>query len=277
MQRTRKSGLPEDLGMRHDHHYVDLISKKGAGPRIRMIGLDKIDPSARQPRNELGDMKDLIASIKEKGILEPILVRPVEGRYEIIAGERRFRASKKLRLKEIPCIEMDVEDSEAMEISLIENIQRKDLDVFEEAEGLKALSEIYKYNHAEIAEKIGKSRSTITETLNLTKIPFETREKCREYGISSRTTLIEISKQKFVEDMEKLVTQIAERDLKREDTRDLSKKIKGSEGKVKRFVYNYRSSTPEYYKLRIEFKKQDVKKEEIIRILEDILDKLKKV
>ena len=127
MQRIRKSGLPDDLDMRHDRHYVDLISQKGSGPRIRLIPLTKIDPNARQPRNELGDLEDLMASIKERGVLEPILVRPVEGRYEIIAGERRFIASKKLGIKDIPCIEMNVEDSEAMEISLIENIQRKDL------------------------------------------------------------------------------------------------------------------------------------------------------
>ena len=276
MQRTRKSGLPSELDMRHDHHYVDLISQKGSGPRIRMVPLGKIDPNARQPRSELGDMKDLMASIKEKGILEPILVRPMDGRYEIIAGERRYMASKKLGLKEIPCIEMDVEDSEAMEISLIENIQRKDLDVFEEADGLRALADIYQYNHAQIAEKIGKSRSTITETLNLCKIPSEIRELCKEYGITSRTTLIEISKQKEIEDMEQLVRQIVERDLKREDTRELSKKIKGSESKVKRYVYNYRAREPEFYKLRIEFKKQEVNKEDIIRILEDLIGKLKK-
>lgn len=276
MQRTRKSGLPDELNMRHDHHYVDLISKRSTGPSIRMIRLEKIDPSSRQPRNQLGDLKDLTASIKEKGILEPILVRPFEGRYEIIAGERRFRASKKLKLKELPCIVMDVEDSEALEISLIENVQRKDLDVFEEAEGLKALADIYGYNHQQVAEKIGKSRSTITETMNLTKIPYEIRDFCKENEITSRTTLIEISKQKTIEDMQNLIRQIKERDLRREDTRELSKKIKGKEIKVKRYVYNYRGKDPDFYKLRIEFKKQDVQKDDIIRILEEILSKLKK-
>ncbi len=276
MQGTRKSGLPDELSMRHDYHYVDLISKRSTGPRIRMITIEKIDPSARQPRNQLGDLKDLTASIKEKGILEPILVRPVDGRYEIIAGERRFRASKKAGLNEIPCIEMDVEDSEAMEISLIENVQRKDLDVFEEADGLRALADIYGYNHAQVAQKIGKARSTITETMNLSKIPIEIRQLCSEYEITSRTTLIEISKQKTEEDMHQLIKEIKERDLKREDTRELSKKMKGTENRVKRFVYNYRGKEPNYYTLRIEFKRQEVKKDDIIRILEEILNKLKK-
>jgi len=276
VQGTRKSGLPEQLRMRHDHHYVDLISKRSTGPTIRMIKIEKIEPSARQPRNQLGDLKDLTASIKEKGVLEPLLVRPVEGRYEIIAGERRFRASKKANLKEIPCIEMDVEDSEAMEISLIENVQRKDLDVFEEADGLRALADIYGYNHSQVAEKIGKSRSTITETMNISKIPFEIRKICKEFDITSRTTLIEISKQKSLEDMQQLIQQIKERDLKREDTRELSKKMKGSDVKIKRYVYNYRGKDTDFYKLRIEFKKQNVNKSDIIRILEEILKKLKK-
>ena len=276
MQRTRKSGLPDEINMRHDHHYVDLISNRATGPAIRMISIEKIDPSARQPRNKLGDLKDLVASIKEKGVLEPILVRPLEGRYEIIAGERRFQASRKAELKEIPCIEMDVEDNEAMEISLIENVQRKDLDVFEEADGLKALADIYGYNHQQVADKIGKSRSTITETINLSKIPFEVRKLCHEYEINSRTTLIEISKQKTIEDMKLLIAGIKDRDLRREDTRELSKKIKGNETRIKRYVYNYRGSDPEYYKLPIEFKKQDVGKEDIIKILEEILSKLKK-
>lgn len=276
MQGTRKSGLPDELSMRHDYHYVDLISNRSTGPRIRMITIEKIDASARQPRNQLGDLKDLTASIKEKGILEPILVRPFQGRYEIIAGERRYRASKNAGLKEIPCIEMDVEESEALEISLIENVQRKDLDVFEEADGLRSLADIYGYNHAQVAQKIGKARSTITETLNLSKIPIEIRQLCSEYDITSRTTLIEISKQKTEEDMQHLIKEIKERNLKREDTRELSKKMKGTENRVKRYVYNYRGKEPNFYKLRIEFKKQEVKKDDIISILEEILNTLRK-
>lgn len=276
MQGTRKSGLPDELSMRHDYHYVDLISNRSTGPRIRMITIEKIDASARQPRNQLGDLKDLTASIKEKGILEPILVRPFQGRYEIIAGERRYRASKNAGLKEIPCIEMDVEESEALEISLIENVQRKDLDVFEEADGLRSLADIYGYNHAQVAQKIGKARSTITETLNLSKIPIEIRQLCSEYDITSRTTLIEISKQKTEEDMQHLIKEIKERNLKREDTRELSKKMKGTENRVKRYVYNYRGKEPNFYKLRIEFKKQEVKKDDIISILEEILSTLRK-
>ncbi len=277
MQKTRKSGLPGSVEMRHDDHFVDLISSRSKGPSIRMIPISRIDPNPLQARSELGNIDELKSSIKEKGVLEPILVRPRGGRYEIIAGERRYMASKSIKMKDMPCIIMNVEDNEAMEISLIENLQRKDLNVFEEADGLKTLAEIYSYNHAQIAEKLGKARSTVTEILNLSKIPHNVRELCSKLHITSRTTLLEISKLKSEEDMVRLIKAISERELRREDTRDLSKKIKGkSEERAKRYVYNYQPEGDEYCRLRIEFRKQTVNKKEIIRILEDLIVKLKK-
>jgi ParB family chromosome partitioning protein len=277
VQRIKKSGLPGAVEMRHDGHFVELITSRVAGPQIRMLPVSRIDPNPLQARSELGNIEELKASIKEKGILEPILVRQKGGRYEIIAGERRYRAAKSIGLREMPCIEMDVEDNEVMEISLIENLQRKDLDVFEEADGLKTMAEIYEYNHAQIAEKLGKARSTVTEIINISKIPPEVRALCGAHHITSRTTLIEISKLKSEEEMLSLVHAIVERDLKREDTRDLTKKIKGKpEGKFKRYVYNYQPEGDDYCRLRIEFRKETVKKSEIIRLLEDLLKKLRK-
>jgi ParB family chromosome partitioning protein len=274
VQKSKKTGLPGSVKMRHDGHFVELITTRVEGPRIRMISIDKIDPNPQQARSELGDIKDLMASIKQKGILEPIIVRPKHGRYEIIAGERRYIASKRLGMKEMPCIEKHVEDNEAMEIALIENLQRKDLDPFEEADGLHALAEIYGYSHQEISKTIGKARSTITEIINLSKIPKDIRKLCNENGITSRTTLIEISKLKDKEHMEELIRIIRERDLKREDTRDLSKKMMGKAKKSRLFVYNYRPKGAEY-RMRLEFKNQDISKEDIIRILEEIIKNLK--
>jgi len=239
-----------------------------------MIPLNKIDPNPRQARTELGNLDELMESIKSKGVLEPILVRPQEERYEIIAGERRYIASKKAGLKELPCIEMNVEDNEAMELTLIENLQRKDLDVFEEAEGLKSLAENYGYNHQQISRKIGKARSTVTEILNISKIPVDIRDYCLENDITSRSTLIEIAKQKDRDSMIRLISEIKDRDLRREDTRELSKKLKGKIKRIKHFVYNYKPKQ-DLYKLRIEFKKSSVTKDEIIHVLEDIIRKLK--
>lgn len=275
MQRTRKSGLPHYVGMRHDDHFVDLISSRSVGPRIRMIPLKEIDPNPYQARSELGNMKELMASIKKKGVLEPILVRPKEGRYEIIAGERRYVASQRIGLGEIPCIEMNVEDNEAMELALIENLQRRDLDVFEESDGLRSLIEIYGYKHDQIAEIIGKARSTITEIISVGKIPNDIRKICKQFGITSRSTLVEIAKQKDKDKMFKLLTEIKERELRREDTRELSKQIKGNTKGLGHFVYNYKPSSEEYYKLRIEFKRKSVSKDEIIKVLEEIIKKLK--
>ncbi|UCE40425.1 MAG: ParB/RepB/Spo0J family partition protein [Candidatus Aminicenantes bacterium] len=275
MQKSRKTGLPDSVKMRHDTHFVELVTSRPTGPRVRMIHVDSIDPNPRQARSELGNIDELILSIKEKGILEPILVRPKAGRYEIIAGERRFVASKKAGLKEIPCIEMRVEDNEAMEIALIENLQRKDLDVFEEADGLKALADVYGYNHEDIAKKIGKARSTITEILNICKIPNEIRDFCKKSNIVSRSTLVEIAKQKNVENMKRLVSMIKRRELSREDTRDLSKYLKGIQKKQKYFVYNYTPKDKDAYRLRIEFKQENVSKEEIIEILKEVIKKLK--
>ena len=275
MQKSKKTGLPDSVKMRHDTHFVELITSRPTGPRVRMISIESIDPNPRQARSELGNIDELMLSIKEKGVLEPILVRPKAGRYEIIAGERRYVASKRAGLREIPCIEMRVEDNEAMEIALIENLQRKDLDVFEEADGLKALADVYGYNHVDIAKKIGKARSTITEILNICKIPKEIRDFCKQSNIVSRSTLIEIAKQKNIETMKKLVSMIKSRELSREDTRDLSKDLKGIQRKQKYFVYNFKPKETDNYRLRIEFKQETVSKEEIIEVLMELIKKLK--
>lgn len=260
--------------MRHDNHYVELISEKSFGPRIRMINIDEIYPSPNQARTELGNIQELMDSIKEKGILEPILVRRKDELYEIIAGERRYAAAKNLGIKHIPCIEMRVSDNEAIEIALIENIQRKDLDIFEEAEGIKTLSELYEYSHEQIAKKIGKARSTVTEIIGICRIPDDIRKMCDGYNIKSRSTIIEISKQKNKEDMYRLIEEIKKREMKREDTRDLSKLIKGKEKREKPFVYKYEEKERKF-KIKIEIRKQDVTEKEIIEILEEIINKIK--
>lgn len=279
MDKTKKSGLPDSLSMRHDPHFVELISQKSPGQMVRLIPIDRIDPNPRQPRSELGDIQELMESIKTKGVLEPILIRSKGARFEIIAGERRYFASKNLGLKDIPCIQMDVNDQEAMEISLIENLQRKDLDIFEEADGLKALINLYDYSHQDIAERIGKSRSTITEIISVSRIPSELRQMIKSAAITSRSTIIEIAKIDDLNTMAKAVETIIERRLTRSDTRDLTKLIKdksqGEETKNKPYVFNYIPSDNKTYKLRIEFKKQVVTRQELISILEDVIKKLK--
>ncbi len=280
MPKNSKTGLPKEFNLKHDTHFVEYLDEKSAGSRIRMIPSNKIDPNPNQARSELGDLTDLISSIKSKGIIEPVIARQKEDRYELIAGERRFVASKKAGLKEVPCIIMNVNDNEAMEISLIENLQRKNLDIFEEADGLKALKDLYDYSHSMIADKIGKARSTITEIINISKIPKDIRDFCKQNNITSSSTLIEIAKLKTKENMLNMVKKIKDKGLKRDDTRELTKEIKGSgkkksKSKIKKYVYNYYPEDTNEYKLKIEFNKETVDRNDIIKVLEDVLEKLK--
>ena len=126
----------------------------------------------------------------------------------IISGERRYRASLEVGLTELPCIEMDVDDRAVAEISLIENLQRKDLTPFEEADGLQALAERFGYTHEEIARKIGKSRTSITESLSLSAIPQEIRDICRRADIGSKSMLLQIVRQPSLDEMKRFVEEL---------------------------------------------------------------------
>src|ERR1700753_1127566 len=146
----KRGGLPMQVKMRHDNHFVEELAARHETPVGKMVPLSAIEPDPNQPRTSLGDLDDLVASIRSKGVLEPILIRPrplTEGNgpaaYRIISGERRFRASQEAGLYEVPAIEMDVSEEEALEIALIENLQRKDLTPFEEAEGFRQLAELH--------------------------------------------------------------------------------------------------------------------------------------
>ncbi len=172
--------------MRHDAHYVEELASQSPAAIGRMILTEQLDPNPEQPRVEIGDLTELTNSVKEKGVLEPLLVKPStqKGRWMIKAGERRWRAAKAAGLKEVPCIELDVDEAAVAEIALIENMQRKDLTPWEEADGLAALCHRYGYTHEEVSKKVGKSRSTITEAITLAAIPEEIREECRRADIN---------------------------------------------------------------------------------------------
>src|ERR1043166_3921448 len=195
--------------MPHDAHYVEELTSERVSHVGRVIPIDKLDPNPDQPRSEIGDLTELTASIKEKGVLEPLLVKPTFGRWMIIAGERRWRAATAAGLQELPCIEMDVDDSAVAEIALIENMQRKDLTPWEEADGLRALCDRFGYTHEEVARKVGKSRSTVTEALALAAIPEEVREECRLADISAKSLLLQVVRQPDLDSMRELIREIA--------------------------------------------------------------------
>jgi ParB family chromosome partitioning protein len=182
--------------MRHDSHYVDELAAPSRAIG-RKIAIDQLEANPEQPRNEFGDLSELTASIKEKGVLEPLLVKPVPdtGKWMIIAGERRWRASKLAGLTEVPCIEMDIDEQGVAQIALIENLQRKDLNVWEEADGLAALAEKFGYTQDQIAQKISKSRTTVTEFMTIAGLPPEIRDRTNQAKITSKATLLDIARQ----------------------------------------------------------------------------------
>ena len=166
-----KRGLPDTLRMRHDAHYVETLAASAGAPVGRMVPIDQIDPNPDQPRQAMGDLAELIASVTEKGIIEPLVVRQRGPRYQIIAGERRYHAAVQAGLHELPVVIRDVDDREMLELALVENIQRKDLTPFEESEAMQSLAQRCGYTHEDLAKRLGKSRTTITEALSLTRHP----------------------------------------------------------------------------------------------------------
>ena len=240
-----------------------------------MIPTEQVDALPEQPRRQMGDLRDLVASIKEKGILEPILVRKEGGRYRIIAGERRYRAAKEAGLTQLPAIEIDVDEKGTLEISLIENLQRRDLSPIEEAHGIRQLCDRFLYTHEEIARRLGKSRSMITECMSLVQIPEEVIEYCREYGITSRSHLLAIAHQPDVQSMLSLAEQIRKQHLTRDDIRKLHRpsENEGRPGRPKHYVFKYRADDRRYaFSLR--FSKAEVSRDEIIHTLRELLKSL---
>src|SRR3954465_2438654 len=144
----------------------------------RKVPIEFPKPNPRNPRREFADAElgELADSIRQHGVIQPIVVRPVRGaqdRYEIIAGERRWRASQIAGLHEVPIVPVDVSDSDALEIAIIENVQREDLNAMEEAQGYHALAGEFRRTQEEIAKIVGKSRSHIANMMRLTKLPAE--------------------------------------------------------------------------------------------------------
>jgi len=155
--------------------------------RIFTCGIEQIYPNPRQPRKSFDQdsLDELAASISEKGILQPLLVRKVsEAGYELIAGERRWRAAQLIGLQEVPIIVMDVDDVESIQLSLIENIQRDDLNPLELADSYRVLLDLLDISHDDLSQKLGKKRSTITNILRLCNLPDQVQEKVRSGAIS---------------------------------------------------------------------------------------------
>lgn len=169
------------------------------------LDIEEIEPNPFQPRRDFDSesLEELKASIKEKGVIQPILVRRREKGYELIAGERRLRAAKLLSLNKIPSIIREVKDDESLELSLIENLQREDLNPIDQANAYKYLIESFAFSQEKIAKVIGKARTTVANTLRLLNLPKEIQDEIERGRISSghAKVLLEIAdpqKQKYL-------------------------------------------------------------------------------
>ncbi len=273
---SKRRGLPETSRMRHDSHFVEQLVRADELPVGRRIPIHLIEANPDQPRSAMGDLSDLTRSIVDKGVLEPILVRPRgDGRFTIISGERRFRASLDAGLSEIPCIEMDVPDNELLEIALVENLQRKDLSPFEEADGYKALQERHGYTHEQIAEAVGKSRVTITEALSISKLPDRVQVECRRADIGSRSFLLELGRLKDEDLMLAAVVAMANgetltRDVLREVKKDARRGTSSKLGGMKRAYTLDFAPEDKRYKVSVVLKGRLHKKDDILEAIRDL-------
>ncbi len=278
---SKKRGLPLNVKMRHDRHFVDELTQRHEVPVGKMVALSALEPDPRQPRSSLGDLTELASSIRDKGVLEPILVRPNPDRepggasYRIISGERRYRAAQEAGLYEVPVIEMDVTEEEALEIALIENLQRKDLSPFEEAEGYRALAERHGYTHEAIAAAVGKSRTVITEALALLQIPDRVREAVTALGITSKSVLLEVLKVEDEDEMIGLLEEVAKLGLNRDDLRRRYRRERSKGGRKKKpYVFKFKAPDKSY-SLALTFRQSTVDRSDLIHALEKILADLR--
>jgi ParB family chromosome partitioning protein len=281
---SRKRGLPVQVKMRHDTHFVEELAARHEAPVGKMIPLSAIEPDPHQPRSSMGDLEDLVASIRSKGVLEPILVRPrpqtveellVGPAYRIISGERRYRAAQEAGLYEVPAIEMDVSEEEALEIALIENLQRKDLTPFEEAEGFRMLADRHSYTHEEIAEAVGKARTVVTESLSLLQMTPRVRDTVQALGITSKSLLLEVLKAGSEQEMIRLLEEVARLGLNRDDLRRrLRNNDPGATPRRRPYVFRFKAPD-KTFALALTFRQSEVDKTDLIRALEQIIKQLK--
>lgn len=184
----KSSGLGKGLSALISERKIDISEAAESAGKRSEINIDELFPSRFQPRTvfDKKELEELSESIRKKGVLQPILVRKRRGQgYEIIAGERRWRASKQAKLRVIPAVILDVDDKQAMEIALVENVQRQNLLVLEEAEGYKRLISEFEYTQEQLADVVGKSRSHITNIMRLLGLPDGVKEMLNNGVISS--------------------------------------------------------------------------------------------
>jgi len=210
----------DDLSFSLDNINTEALVDSG----IKKVNIEDLYPSNYQPRKDFNQeaLNALVVSIKEKGVLQPLLVRKKGDKYEIIAGERRWRASKLAGIKEVPVIEKDLNNQEVLEVALIENLLRENLSPIEEAEGFARLINEFSHTHDALSQIVGKSRSYITNTIRLLSLPITIQEMVKNNIISAGHARALIG----LENAEEVAQKIAAKGLTVRQTEELVNNIK---------------------------------------------------
>lgn len=210
----------------HGPRDASALLKAGKGSTVSNISVEKIKANKYQPREAFGQeaLKDLAASIKEKGFIQPVIVRAKEGEYELIAGERRLRAARMLKLREVPAIIKDASDVDSLEISIIENIQREDLNPIDQAKAYKRLVDEFSMTQENVSDTIGKDRATVANILRLLRLPQKIQAYVSRGTISMGHARAILGLGKELEQM-RLCTKVIKNDLSVRDTERYAKKI----------------------------------------------------
>lgn len=229
----------------------DGTEARNDGDTVKYIKIHDITPNVNQPRKTFNEEKieELAASIKEHGIIQPIVVRKHKNGYEIVAGERRWRAAMRAELSSVPCLIRELDDEQNMLIAIIENMQREDLNPIEEAEGLRQMIETFGMTQEQVSKSVGKSRPYITNSMRLLKLPSYIRQSISEGELTAGhgRTLVAVSDE---ETREKIWKRILQEGLSVRET----EKLASSEGKTKKKKPLKKKKNPDVARVEEELK-----------------------
>ena len=252
-------GLSEIFG-EDIESFIDDIDNNASTSSNKTLKVDEIRPNPYQPRKvfDKSELEELANSIKENGVFQPILVRKSLSGYELVAGERRLRASKLAGLKEIPVIIKDFNDTQMMEISLLENIQRKDLSPIEEANAYNQLIKKLNYTQEELAKRLGKSRTNITNMLRLLALPSEVQDMVNSNKLSygqARTLLALDDKDQSIELANKTIKEgLSVRQLEQLTKKPVKKDKPSKVIKTDPFIEDVKQTLQSKYSTKVEIK-----------------------
>ncbi|GAB4164859.1 MAG: ParB/RepB/Spo0J family partition protein [Geothermobacteraceae bacterium] len=252
---AKRPALGKGIGALISSATTQAATDASGSSKYFLCPIEELKPHGKQPRKTFDDAKmaELVASIREKGVIQPLVVRKLEDCYQIIAGERRWRAAQKAGLKEVPVVIQDVSEDWALEMALIENIQREDLNPIEEAEAYRHLMESFDLSQEEVAKRVGRERSTVANMLRLLKLPGQVRSDVisGDLSMGHARALLGLEEE---EDILEARDQVLARKLSVRECESLVKKIK-SFGKPNRDKTEPAPVDPELKRLEEELKR----------------------